>query len=62
MKKITKKLALNMEVVRSLADGDLTIVQGGRINQTVSLCAGECIPHESVTCTAGIVCATGPRP
>jgi hypothetical protein len=47
--------------VRSLADGELAIAQGGRINQTVSACEGECIPKESVHCTQGIVCATGPH-
>ena len=62
MKRITKRLALNKEVVRSLADGELAIAHGGRINQTVSLCdAGECAPQESVHCTQGIVCATGPH-
>jgi hypothetical protein len=61
MKRITKKLALHKEVVRSLADAELAFAQGGRINQTVSACEGECVPKESVTCTVGIVCATGPH-
>ncbi|MGH9885160.1 MAG: class I lanthipeptide [bacterium] len=61
MKKITKKLTLHKEVVRSLADGELGMAQGGRINQTVSACEGECIPQESLHCTQGIVCATGPH-
>ena len=36
------KLVLRSETLRSLASGQLTAVHGGRINQTVSLCAGEC--------------------
>jgi len=61
MKRVTKKLALHKEVVRSLADSALAIAQGGRINPTISACEGECVPQESVHCTQGIVCATGPR-
>ena len=44
--KITK-LVLRSETLRSLASGQLTAVHGGRINQTVSLCAGECQQTEN---------------
>jgi len=56
MKRVTKKLALSKEVVRGLADGALAIAQGGRINQSVSLCEGgrECHPVNT------LLCATGP--
>ena len=48
-------------LVAELIAGELALAQGGRINQTVSACEGECVPQESVHCTQGIVCATGPH-
>ena len=58
MKRMTRKLALHKEIVRSLRDGDLLIAQGGRPNPTVSACATECPPKNTVGCTEGIVCGT----
>jgi hypothetical protein len=40
MKKLSKKLALNTETVRALAQGNLAGVGGAMMNQTRSGCAG----------------------
>jgi hypothetical protein len=52
MKKLSKKLALRKEVVRSLTGLNLDRVVGGMINQTRSVCAGEC-PRTSDCGTGG---------
>ncbi len=50
MKRITKKLAINTETVRSLVAADLGNAQGGRINPTVSACETECNPSPTLRC------------
>jgi hypothetical protein len=50
--KITKKLALHKEVLRSLRDADLMDAAGGKPNPTVSLCVTECFPTRGA-CTGG---------
>jgi hypothetical protein len=50
MKKLSNKLALNREVVRRLAADQLSVAHGGRINQSASVCNGECPPPSANVC------------
>jgi hypothetical protein len=59
MKKITKKLALNREVVRSLADLEMAVAQGGLPNPTRSACGAVC-PNPSLACSEGRVRPSSP--
>ncbi len=52
MKKLTKKLALRKEIVRSLTGLALHEVIGGMIPETKSVCAGEC-PGRTGDCGTG---------
>jgi hypothetical protein len=61
MRKITTKLALRKETLRSLADTDLGIAHGGAIPETRTNCDGgsACNPAPTAAnCSVGIVCAT----
>lgn len=52
MKKITKKLALHTQTVRSLATPDLGGVQGGKMINTTTTCPG----HSDVCSNACLPC------
>ena len=53
MKKIAKKLSFDRQTIRNLVQDDLIGAQGGRIPQTRSQCAGECVPGTTTENTTG---------
>jgi hypothetical protein len=55
MKRDTGKLALNKEIIRSLASLDLATVKGGKINET-TVVRGNCDPKTG-DCTTLVVTA-----
>ncbi len=57
MKKTIKKLAIHKEIVRSLREHDLAIMQGGKPKETVlTRCDGDCGPTQACDTSRLVIC------